>query len=291
MFLTKNSRNQRIILFSLVLFAIGGVSSLEAQELRIMTYNLRFDNPADGPNSWPNRKDYLIKQVAHYAPDVLGTQEGLLHQLEDMEKGLSQYRFFGVGRDNGGREGEFSAVFYREDRLELLKQETFWLSETPEVPSKGWDAALNRVCTLGLFRDRETGKAFYVFNTHFDHIGVQARLESVNLIIEKIKEFNREGYPSILTGDLNLEPESDPIKKLSSTLEDTFTHAGDNTYGPLGTFNGFDCDAPQDRRIDYIFTSPGDFEVTAQATLGEVSGTGFPSDHFPVMADVKGKRE
>ncbi|MFM1879464.1 MAG: hypothetical protein RLZZ241_2330 [Bacteroidota bacterium] len=277
-------------MLALAFFLLGMKTPIGAQEVRIMSYNIRFDNPADGANSWPNRKAYLIKQVAHYAPDVLGTQEGLLHQLQEMEQGLKGYRFFGVGRDNGGLEGEFSAVFYREDRLELLKQETFWLSKTPEVPSKGWDAALNRVCTYGLFRDLETGRAFYVFNTHFDHIGEQARLESVNLIIEKIKEFNLEGYPSILTGDLNLEPDSTPIKKLSATLEDTFTHAGERIYGPIGTFNGFNCEAPQDRRIDYIFTSPGDFEVKAQATLGEVSGTGFPSDHFPVMADLKGLR-
>jgi endonuclease/exonuclease/phosphatase family metal-dependent hydrolase len=275
----------------LILILLGMTGKTVAQELRIMSYNIRYDNPGDGPNSWPNRKDYLIRQVAHYAPDVVGTQEGLIHQLEEMDQGLEKYTFFGVGRDNGGKEGEYSAVFYREDRLELVRQETFWLSETPEKPSKGWDAALNRVCTYGLFRHRQTGQSFYVFNTHFDHIGEQARLESVNLIIEKIKEFNREGVPSILTGDLNLEPESAPIKKLASTLEDTYTHAGDNVYGPVGTFNGFNCDAPQDRRIDYIFTSPGDFEVTGQATLGEVTGSGFPSDHFPVMADLKRKSQ
>lgn len=273
----------------LILILLGVTGKTVAQELRIMSYNIRYDNPGDGPNSWPNRKEYLIKQIAHYAPDVVGTQEGLIHQLEEMDQGLEKYAFFGVGRDRGGKEGEYSAVFYREDRVELVRQETFWLSETPEKPSKGWDAALNRVCTYGLFRHRQTGQSFYVFNTHFDHIGEQARLESVNLIIEKIKEFNREGVPSILTGDLNLEPESAPIIKLSANLEDTFTHAGKNVYGPVGTFNGFNCDEHQDRRIDYIFTSPGDFEVSSQTTLGEVTGSGFPSDHFPVMADLKFK--
>lgn len=270
----------------IILCAFFFVMPIFAQEVRVMTYNIRFDNPADGPNSWPNRRDYLIRQVAHYAPDVMGTQEGLIHQLEEMEQGLEGYKFFGVGRDNGDRAGEYSAVFYREESLELLRQETFWLSETPGNPSKGWDAALNRICTLGLFRHKATGRAFYVFNTHFDHVGEQARLESVNLIIRKIKEFNREGYPSILTGDLNLEPNSAPILKLTANLEDTYLTAGASAYGPYGTFNGFNCNEPANRRIDYVFTSPGDFDVKAQMTLGEVTGYGYPSDHFPVLADL-----
>jgi endonuclease/exonuclease/phosphatase family metal-dependent hydrolase len=277
--------------FVLVLYLFLATAVNYAQELRVMTYNIRYDNPADGPNSWPNRKDYLIRQVAFYAPDVLGTQEGLIHQLEEMEKGLQGYKFFGVGRDNGEKAGEFSAIFYKSENVELLRQETFWLSETPNKPSKGWDAALNRVCTLGLFRHKVSGKAFYVFNTHFDHIGEQARLESVNLIIRKINEFNREGYPSILTGDLNLEPNSAPIMKLTANLEDTYLSAEDAIYGPYGTFNGFNCNEPANRRIDYIFTSPGDFDVKAQMTLGEVTGSGYPSDHFPVLTDLIFKAE
>lgn len=265
----------------------GAATGMQAQDLRVMTYNIRFDNPADSLDSWPNRKEYLIAQVAHYAPEVLGTQEGLIHQLEAMEAGLEGYRFFGVGRDRGDRAGEHTGVFYREDRLELMRQETFWLSETPDRPSKGWDAALNRICTYGLFRHRESGRMFYVFNTHFDHIGEQARLQSVKLILSKIREFNREGYPAILTGDLNLEPESAPIRDLAATLEDAYTQAGAAAYGPPGTFNGFDCTRPVTRRIDYIFLSPGDFEVTGHFILGETTGRGFPSDHFPVMAELR----
>lgn len=264
----------------------GIATTLTAQDLRVMSYNIRFDNPADSLDSWPHRKDALIAQVAHYAPDVLGTQEGLIHQLEAMEAGLEGYRFFGVGRDRGDRAGEHTGVFYRDDRLELLREETFWLSETPDRPSKGWDAALNRICTYGLFRHRESGRMFYVFNTHFDHIGEQARLESVKLILRKIREFNREGYPAILTGDLNLEPDSAPIRELAAALEDAYTRAGDAAYGPPGTFNGFDCTQPVSRRIDYIFMSPGDFEVRGHVIAGETTGRGFPSDHFPVMADL-----
>ena len=167
-----------------------------------------------------------------------------------------------------------------------MKSETFWLSETPDQPSKGWDAALNRICTYGLFRHRESGRTFYVFNTHFDHIGEQARLESAGLILRKIQELNREGYPAILMGDLNLEPDSPPILQLSGNLEDAYVKAGESAFGPPGTFNGFDRNQPATRRIDYIFVSPGDFEVSGHAIWSEPYGRGYPSDHFPVMADL-----
>ncbi len=274
-------------IFAIVMLALAaGTAVLGAQNLRVMTYNIRFDNPNDGPDAWPNRKDHLIAQVAHYQPDVLGTQEGLIHQLEAMEEGLSGYRYFGVGRDRGDRQGEHTAIFYREDRLELVRSETFWLSETPDRPSKGWDAALNRICTYAQFRQRASGRSFYVFNTHFDHMGEQARLESAKLIVRKITEFNREGYPAILLGDLNLEPDSGPIRELALHLDDAFTRAGKTAYGPPGTFNGFNCTQPVTRRIDYVFLSPGHFEVTSHAILGETTGTGYPSDHFPVMAEL-----
>lgn len=267
------------------------VGTATAQDLRVMSYNIRFDNPNDGPDAWPNRQASLIAQVAHYQPDVLGTQEGLIHQLEAMEAGLAGYRFFGVGRDAGDREGEHTAIFYREDRLELVRSETFWLSETPDRPSKGWDAALNRICTYGQFRERESGRSFYVFNTHFDHIGEQARLESAKLIAQKMAELNREGFPAVLLGDLNLEPDTGPIRELATRLEDAYTHSGEAAYGPPGTFNGFDCTQPVTRRIDYVFLSPGNFEVRGHTIVGETNGYGYPSDHFPVLADLSFVKE
>jgi len=281
----QNTRN--FLKNALLLPILAGISiTLTAQELRVMSYNIRFDNPADSLDSWPHRKDHLIAQVARHAPDVLGTQEGLIHQLEDMEKGLDGYRFFGVGRDRGDREGEHTAIFYRADRLELLKSETFWLSETPDRPSKGWDAALNRICTYGQFRHRESGRTFYVFNAHFDHIGQQARQESAQLILRKIQELNPAGARAILLGDLNLEPDSPPIRELSQRLDDAYTLAGEGAQGPPGTFNGFDLAQPATRRIDYIFLSPGDFRVLDHAIWEEPYGRGYPSDHFPVMADL-----
>lgn len=258
-----------------------------SQELRVMSYNIRFDNPADGENAWGNRKAFLVSQIAYHAPDLVGTQEGLAHQLADMAGGLPQYAYFGKGRDAGENEGEFSAVFYRTDRLELESEGTFWLSPTPEVPSRGWDAALNRICTYGLFRHRASGRRFFMFNTHFDHIGQQARRESVQLILSKIEEINAEGFPVILTGDLNLEPDTEPIQILSGSMTDAYTATGAAAYGLAGTFNGFDCTTPATRRIDYIFTSPDQLTVSRFATLSETRAKGFPSDHFPVLATLE----
>ncbi|WP_233131708.1 endonuclease/exonuclease/phosphatase family protein [Robiginitalea sediminis] len=257
-----------------------------SQELQVMSYNIRFDNPADGENAWGNRKAHLVSQIAYHAPDLVGTQEGLAHQLADIASGLPQYAYFGKGRDAGENEGEYSAIFYRTDRLELLSEGTFWLSQTPEIPSRGWDAALNRICTYGFFRHRASGRRFLMFNTHFDHIGQEARRESVQLIRSKIKEINREGFPVILTGDLNLEPETEPIQILSGSMTDAFMAAGAAAYGPAGTFNGFDCTSPATRRIDYIFISGDRLSVSRFATLSETREKGYPSDHFPVLATL-----
>lgn len=271
------------LFFSLALM----VHEVKSQELTAMSYNIRYDNPGDGRDSWDQRKDFLIAQIAYHAPDVVGTQEGLLHQLQDMEGGLDGYAFFGRGRDQGDDQGEHTAVFYNTARLELLKEETFWLSETPEVPSKGWDAALNRVCTYGKFRHRPSGREFYLFNTHFDHVGKTARSESVGLILRQVARVNSAGLPVVLMGDLNLEPDSAPIRQLGDSMDDAFALAGQTAYGPPGTFNGFDCTQPVTRRIDYIFIGPGDFTVRSHAILSEFTGLGFPSDHFPVLARLE----
>ena len=256
------------------------------QEFSVMSYNIRFDNPEDGENAWEHRKDFLISQIAYHRPDLLGIQEGLHHQVQAMDKGLADYAYIGRGRDPGTEQGEYSAVFYRTDRLELLSEGTFWLSETPGIPSRGWDAALNRICTYGMFREKESGHRILFFNTHFDHIGAKARSESVKLLLKQARELNPENLPVILAGDLNLEPEALPIKELSLQLEDTRTIASDRAHGPEGTWNGFDLTQAVKRRIDYIFVSPGRFEVLRQLTLSETTGTGYPSDHFAVMATL-----
>ncbi len=251
-----------------------------------MSYNIRFDNPDDGENAWPNRKAFLISQLSYHAPDLVGIQEGLLHQVEAMDRGLPDYAYIGRGRDEGADQGEYSAIFYRTDRLDLIREGTFWLSETPTLPSRGWDAALNRICTYGLFREKASGRRFMLFNTHFDHIGTKARSESVALILRQTRDLNPDNLPVILTGDLNLEPDAPPIQQLSLQMEDTRIVAGDKAHGPDGTWNGFDRTLHVTSRIDYVFVSPGHFEVLRQLTLSETTGTGYPSDHFAVLATL-----
>lgn len=259
---------------------------MNGQTLDVMSYNIRYDNPKDSLNSWEHRKDFLISQLNFYAPAIFGTQEGLVHQLKDIEKGLSNYSFFGVGRDYGDERGEFTAIFYDKKQFELLKEDTFWLSPTPEKPSKGWDAALPRICTYGLFKTIKEGKKFYVFNTHFDHVGEKARTQSASLILDKIKELNSENLPVIVMGDFNLESSSDGIQLMASALGDSHFVAGKNAFGPEGTFNGFNFTQPVTRRIDYIFISQNNLIVHKSGILSDSQSCRYPSDHFPVYVEL-----
>jgi endonuclease/exonuclease/phosphatase family metal-dependent hydrolase len=267
----------------LFLFLCATIYVGHGQTIDVISYNIRYDNPNDNPNHWENRKDFLISQLNFYAPDVFGVQEGLVNQLKDMDSGLEDYTYFGIGRDHGDERGEFTAVFYNQKNIELLKEGTFWLSTTPEVPSKDWDAALPRICTYGFFKDKGSGARFFVFNTHFDHVGVQAREESAKLILQKIKELNPGNHPTVLMGDFNLESNSKGIQLIVQQMKDTHIEAGPNAFGPEGTFNGFDFGKPVDKRIDYIFVSNG-FKVLKSAILSDSKDLRYPSDHLPVFA-------
>ncbi|MGB5431020.1 endonuclease/exonuclease/phosphatase family protein [Eudoraea sp.] len=260
--------------------------NLNAQDITVLSYNIRLDVASDSLNRWDNRKDFLIGQLNFYEPEVFGIQEGLLHQLEEIKKGMPGYNYIGKGREDGLKNGEFSAIFYNPEKLELMEENTFWLSETPEIPSKGWDAAIKRVCTYGLFKTKREGQNFWVFNTHFDHIGEEARKESVFQIIERIQELNTKNFPVILTGDLNLEPDHPSILLLSSAMQDTHLLAGDKGFGPEGTFNGFNFSEPITRRIDYIFLSKTGFQLLKYAILSDSEDLRYPSDHFPVLAKL-----
>lgn len=269
--------------FLSILFASG---LLHAQDLGLLTYNIRYDTESDGENRWENRKDFLIGQLQFYRPAIFGTQEGLIHQLQAIRDGMEGYAFVGKGRDDGGEEGEFSALFYHKGTVNLLESQTFWLSETPDTPSLGWDAAIKRVCTYGLFELRETGKKFYVFNTHLDHMGEMARTESVKLLLREIDRINKSKLPVVLMGDFNLEPEHEAIRQLSEKMDDSRILAGENAFGPEGTFNSFSVTMPVGRRIDYLFLSPGDFKLHRYAVLTATQEGRHPSDHFPVYVDV-----
>ncbi len=263
-------------------------ATMQAQ-ISVMSYNIKYANENDGENSWSHRKDHLTNQIKFYEPDIFGVQEAVLEQLEHFEQNIQAYKYVGVGRDDGKEKGEFSAIFYKKDAFELLEEDTFWLSETPREPSKGWDAAYPRVCTLALFQKKDSGEKFYVFNTHFDHVGEKARAQSVKLIMKEINRINDENLPVVLMGDLNLEPETEPIQFLSGQLNDSKAVAEKVVFGPEGTFNGYNFNEPVTRRIDYIFTTD-DFQVLKYAVLSDSKDLKYPSDHLPVMVKLHLKK-
>ena len=263
----------------------------QAQSVSVLSYNIRYDNPKDGINNWKHRKDFLISQLQFYGPDVFGTQEGLIHQLKELDAGLEQYSYFGIGRDHGDDRGEFTAIFYNHVKFELLKENTFWLSKTPEKPSKDWDAALPRICTYGHFKVKDSPVEFLLFNTHFDHVGKIACKESAKLILKKIEELNPNKLPVVFMGDLNLESDTEGIQLIVKNMLDAHVAAGHNAHGPVGTYNGFDFTKPVTRRIDYIFTSPNNIEIKKSGILSDSFDCRYPSDHLPVYAELKLKNQ
>lgn len=273
-----------LVLFSLLLIA----ETCFSQSISIMTYNIRYDNPRDSSNSWEHRKEFLLKQLNYYKPDVIGTQEGLKHQVKWLDENLEDYNFVGVGRadvkENG--DGEFSAIFYNKRKFNKVESGTFWLSPTPEKPSRGWDASLNRICTYILLEERGTKTKFRVFNTHFDHKGKVAREKSAELILDKIKSINKQNYPVILTGDFNLTPNQLPIKNLSKQFNDSRNVSSSKPFGPDGTFCSFNICKKVSRRIDYIFTDKNIF-VKNYAVFSDVVNQKYPSDHFPVLINIE----
>jgi endonuclease/exonuclease/phosphatase family metal-dependent hydrolase len=255
--------------------------------LNIATFNIRYDNPGDGVNAWPNRKEWVRDLIDFHAFDIVGVQEALAGQVDFLAGG--RFDYVGVGRDDGKRAGEFSALYYDRKRFKKNESGTFWLSETPDVPSKGWDAALNRICSWAHLSDRESGdRDFYVFNTHFDHRGIVARERSAELILAKIKALAKK-KPFFLMGDLNLTPDTVPVRKLAAELRDARAVTETKPYGPVGTFNGFDINRPLEQPIDYVFVSPG-VRVLKFAALPDNWGGRYPSDHLPVMirAEITG---
>lgn len=270
-------------LFTVLLLSASIIGSGQTEPLSVMSYNIRLDVASDGENAWPKRKEFLANQIAYHSPDVIGTQEGLPHQVNWLQGRLPAYGMVGEGRD-GGNAGEYSAIFYNRTRLRVEAEGTFWLSPTPHQPSKGWDTAIQRICTWARFTDRQSGQQFWAFNTHLDHRGAVARAEGLKLIRQTIDSLNTEHLPFVLTGDLNLTPEESPIQELSRHLIDAYTVAPIR-LGPAGTFTGFNYEAPVQRRIDYIMVSDSPkVEVLRFATLTDAVDSRYPSDHFAVVA-------
>lgn len=255
--------------------------------MELMTYNIKYANDQDGENSWPYRKHHLTKQLKFYEPDIIGFQEALMEQVEHFQENLEGYSHVGVnlGQEKIGE--EYNPVYYKKDLLELLEENTFWLSETPEKPSKGWDAKFPRVCSYALFKDRKDDRKFWIFNTHFDHQGENARSESSKLVLDKIAAVNAENHPVILMGDLNTTPETQSIQILTEQMNDSRKISKGVKFGPEGTFNKFEPDERVTRRIDFIFTSKENVEVLKYAVLSDLKDFKFPSDHFPVLVEIK----
>ncbi len=261
------------------------------EPVNVMTFNVRYDNPDDSLNNWNYRKDRVANAIRFYDADIVGTQEVLHNQMEDLRQRLPGYESIGVGREDGKEAGEYSALWYRADRFTAKESGWFWLSETPEVAgSKGWDGACERIATWAKLQDKLTGKELFVMNTHLDHVGVAARREGVKLVLDKIQELGGD-LPVILTGDFNAEPESDVIKQVTDTadpehLTDARTVA-DLVYGPNWTFHDFGSIPYEHReRIDYIFVKNG-LEVLKYGILAETEGDAYLSDHAPVLVSVK----
>lgn len=265
-----------------ILAAILICDSASSQQLEVMSYNVKYANENDGENSWSHRKEFITNQLKFYEPDIMGLQEVLLSQIQHFTSTMNGYDYVGKAREDGKQKGEYTAFLYKKEKFEMLESHTFWLSETPEKVSTGWDAALPRVCTYALFKDLATGEKFWFFNTHFDHVGKEARTNSSRLILEKISQVNSENLPVVLTGDFNLEPDSKGIRLISEELKDS-RNIATNVFGPEATFNGYKFHEPLTRRIDYIFVNDK-IKVHKYAVLTDSKDQKYPSDHFPVFA-------
>jgi len=272
---------------SLLLIALLFIAtlSLKAQSFNVASFNIRYDNPKDSGNLWVNRAPIISNLIRFHDFDIFGIQEGLKNQLEDISTALPGYARYGRGRDDGKEAGEHSAVYYKTDKFRLVKSGDFWLSETPNVPAKGWDATCcNRICSWVYLEDIKSKKKFYLFNVHFDHQGVVARKESGKLMVQKIKEI-AGNEPVLLTGDLNGSRESEWYLTIANSglLKDA--HSGVKfPYENNASSNGFRTPRGMGV-IDHIFMSK-QFTASKWGILTDTYFGKYPSDHFPVMATV-----
>ena len=262
---------KNLLLIALVAIVFCGCqSNYQPTSITVASYNLRNANGGDSinGNGWGQRYPVIAQIVQYHDFDIFGTQECFIHQLKDIKEALPGYDYIGVGRDDGKEKGEHSAIFYRTDKFDVIEKGDFWLSETPDVPSKGWDAVLPRICSWGHFKCKDTGFEFLFFNLHMDHIGKKARVESAFLVQDKMKELGKgKELPAILTGDFNVDQTHQSYDAFVSkgVLCDSYEKAGFR-YAINGTFNDFDPNSFTESRIDHIFVSPS-FQVKRYGVL------------------------
>ena len=271
----------------LILSLLAFPQLAQAESLKLMSYNIRCGLcEAEGtPQYWPERKLLLAHLIQTQQPDLIGLQEAELFQVHDLVAMLPQYHWFGEGRDDGKTKGESTAVLYRKDKLQLLSAKTLWLSETPEQVSKGWDANLNRTFTKTQFKALKSGQSFYFFNTHFDHMGQQAQLQSALLLKTEVEQLPKQSKV-LLAGDFNVDPSSEPYKALSKSLNDSALVAKDKLSQNAGTFNGFGREPTSpSQTIDFIFVSKNLQVSSYQVDNRRYNGL-YPSDHEAVVAVI-----
>jgi Metal-dependent hydrolase len=274
---------KKILIFVVSCFIFCANGQQNVANMRIGTYNLRMDTPNDKEDAWPNRKEMVKSLVLFHEFDIFGTQEGYKHQLDGILE-IDKFAYIGRGRDDGKDAGEHSAIVYDKTRFTVLDKGDFWYAENPEIPGKGWDATCcNRICSWAKFKDKVSGKEFYFFNSHYDHQGRVARLESSKLLLERMKKIVGDAT-FFCTGDFNATPESEPIQVIynDGMLIDSKLVSQKPPYGTVGTYNSFKLDSPMKDRIDYIFVSK-DIKVEKYGVLNDSQYGRLPSDHFPVM--------
>lgn len=278
---------KKYLLFITIIF-LAQIAFTQSENIKVMTYNIRcgFCEDSSSVNNWSYRK-YLVAYLIHsHKPDLIGLQEAEMFQVNELIEMLDEYDWYGVSREDGKERGESTAILFKKKRFEPLIKQTLWLSKTPELVSKGWDAALKRTVTIIKFKDKKLNKKFYYANTHFDHVGETARTESSKLIINLLSDYFVE-YPTIFSGDLNYTSTSEGYKILSSKLFDTKIIAEKESGGNI-TFNGFGNDIQPDNKIDFIFVNDK-IKVISHIIDTTLFNGLYPSDHYPVIAETKFK--
>ena len=253
----------------------------QSSELKVMSYNIRLGSAEDGTNAWRYRCGATLEMLTDQKPDIVGLQEALDDQVRFLKEFADGYDYVGVGRDDGKKKGEYMAILWNKKTMKLLDWGTFWLSETPDQPSKGWDAACYRTATWALMRDKASGERFYVVNTHLDHKGAEARKNGLKLIVERIKEINPKGYPMVLVGDFNMKPSAPELKELDSCMKSARKVA--SKTDSHNTFNNWGKAKP-DMVIDYIYYSGFASCLEYQTVTKKYSDRKFISDHYPIFA-------
>ncbi|MEI6889658.1 MAG: endonuclease/exonuclease/phosphatase family protein [Bacteroidales bacterium] len=290
LFANRESRLAKTCFLLLICMFAGLVGPAQIP-LKVMTFNIRYNNPADSVYNWDHRKDMVYDVFLKYKPDLVGLQEVLYDQLIDLRDTLKEYSWLGAGRDDGNKAGEFSPVFYKTSRFLKVDGAVFWLSKTPDIPgSKSWHTACTRIVSWLMLREKQSGQLFFIFNTHFDHQSEEARLESARLIRKKIEEITY-GRPVILCGDFNSTSSGEAYQLLTNKsipgfLTDTRTSLSDTLKQPTYSFVGFPYHPDEGNLIDFIFTrNTQAFKVMSYEIITDNRNGLYPSDHLPVMVE------